>query len=93
MAAQGLTKRRTHAVTGLTGACKSANHIGEREQGLQAHPGNDHPEGKNMADDDYKRGEMDITTQQKTFDGFIRWSVNIGIACIAVVVFLAIFAR
>ena len=46
-----------------------------------------------MADDDYKRGEMDITTQQKTFDGFIRWSVNIGIACIAVVVFLAIFAR
>jgi hypothetical protein len=32
-----------------------------------------------MADDDYKHGEMDITAQEKTFDGFMRYVVNIGI--------------
>lgn len=45
-----------------------------------------------MAENDYKHGEMDITTQEKTFAGFMRWSVNIAIACIAIIIFLAIFA-
>ncbi len=46
-----------------------------------------------MADDQHKHGEMDITEQEKTFDGFMKWTINIGIVCIAVVIFLAIFAR
>jgi hypothetical protein len=45
-----------------------------------------------MAENDYKPGEMDITEQEKTFAGFMRWSVNIGIVCILIVIFLAIFA-
>jgi hypothetical protein len=46
-----------------------------------------------MADKHHKHGDMDITEQQKTFDGFMRWSVNIGLISIGIVVFLAIFAR
>lgn len=46
-----------------------------------------------MADTEHKHGEMDITEQEKTFNGFMRWSVNIGIVCILVVLFLAVFAR
>lgn len=46
-----------------------------------------------MADNEHKQGEMDITEQEKTFDAFMRWSVNIGLFCIGVVVFLALFAR
>ena len=46
-----------------------------------------------MADHSYKHGEMDITTQEKTFDGFMRWVTRIGIVCILVVLFLAIYAR
>lgn len=46
-----------------------------------------------MAEKQHKHGEMDITEQEKTFSGFIRWSVNVGIACIVIVIFLAIFAR
>jgi small-conductance mechanosensitive channel len=45
-----------------------------------------------MADSEYKHGEMDTTEQEKTFDGFMRYVVNIGIVCIAIVIFLAIFA-
>jgi len=45
-----------------------------------------------MADDDYKHGEMDIKDQEKTFSGFMRWSVNIAIVCIVIILFLAIFA-
>ncbi|UWQ95397.1 aa3-type cytochrome c oxidase subunit IV [Rhodobacteraceae bacterium M385] len=46
-----------------------------------------------MADqDDYKHGEMDISAQEKAFDGFMRMSTNVGIFCIVVVIFLAIFA-
>ena len=39
---------------------------------------------------EYKHGEMDITVQKKTFDGFIsfvKWSV---IAIIAVLLFIAL---
>jgi hypothetical protein len=46
-----------------------------------------------MADHHHKHGEMDITAQEKTFAGFMRWSVNVGIACIVILLFLAIFAR
>ncbi|MCU4651345.1 aa3-type cytochrome c oxidase subunit IV [Roseibacterium sp. SDUM158016] len=45
-----------------------------------------------MADNDYKRGEMDISQQEKTFFGFMRWTVNIAIVCILIILFLAIFA-
>ena len=46
-----------------------------------------------MADqDDYKHGEMDITDQEKTFDGFMRWSINVAIVSIVIVIGLAIFA-
>ncbi len=40
---------------------------------------------------EHKHGTMDITTQEKTFDGFIRWSMRVAIFSIAVLIFLAIF--
>ena len=46
-----------------------------------------------MADNKHKHGEMDITEQEKTFAGFMRMSVNVGIVAIGIVIFLAIFAR
>ena len=46
-----------------------------------------------MAENKHKHGEMDITEQEKTFAGFMRMSVNVAIVAIAIVVFLAIFAR
>jgi hypothetical protein len=45
-----------------------------------------------MAENDYKPGEMDISEQERTFGAFMRWSVNVAIFAIAVVIFLAIFA-
>jgi hypothetical protein len=49
--------------------------------------------GNDMGENKHKQGEMDITEQEKTFAGFMRMSVNVGIVCIVIVVFLAIFAR
>jgi hypothetical protein len=46
-----------------------------------------------MAEHKHKQGEMDITEQEKTFSNFMRWVVNVAIVCIAIVIFLAIFAR
>ncbi len=46
-----------------------------------------------MADQPHKHGEMDITEQEKTFDGFIRWSIRVGAISIAIIIFLALFAR
>ncbi len=46
-----------------------------------------------MAEHDHKHGDMDITTQEDTFNGFIRWSVRIALFSIGVVIFLALFAR
>ncbi|MDP7149772.1 MAG: aa3-type cytochrome c oxidase subunit IV [Paracoccaceae bacterium] len=40
---------------------------------------------------DHKHGEMDIAEQERTFDGFIKFSVRGAIVSIAVLVFLAIF--
>jgi hypothetical protein len=39
----------------------------------------------------YEHGSMDVTEQEKTFEGFLRWSVRIIVASIAVLIFLAIF--
>lgn len=46
-----------------------------------------------MAENKHKHGEMDISEQEKTFAGFMRMSVNVGIVAICIVLFLAIFAR
>lgn len=40
---------------------------------------------------EYKPGSMDITEHEKTFEGFIRWSVRVAVASILVLIFLAIF--
>lgn len=40
---------------------------------------------------EYKHGSMDIKENEKTFDGFIRWSVRVVIAAFAILIFLAIF--
>jgi hypothetical protein len=34
---------------------------------------------------------MDTSVQEKTFDGFMSWSVKIAVASIAILVFLALF--
>lgn len=39
---------------------------------------------------EYKHGEMDITEQEKTFATFVRWVTNGAIACILVLIFLAL---
>lgn len=45
-----------------------------------------------MAENNYKHGEMEISDQEKTFDGFVRWSVRVGAISIGIIIFLAIFA-
>ena len=40
---------------------------------------------------EHKHGEMDISSHEKTFAGFITWSKNVIILSIAVLIFLAIF--
>lgn len=40
---------------------------------------------------DYKHGEMDITTQTATFDGFVSFVTKCIVACILLAVFLAVF--
>jgi hypothetical protein len=40
---------------------------------------------------DYKHGEMDMRAQEKTFEGFVRWSTRVVIFSFAVLIFLAIF--
>lgn len=42
---------------------------------------------------DYKHGDMKIDEQNKTFEGFIRWTTRVVIAIVVVLLFLAIFAR
>lgn len=39
---------------------------------------------------EYHHGDMDIRDQQKTFQGFVRWSVRVAVAAIVVLVFLAL---
>lgn len=40
---------------------------------------------------DHKHGEMDISTQQKTFDNFMAWTKWSVIGIIALIIFMAIF--
>jgi hypothetical protein len=40
---------------------------------------------------EHKHGSMDITEHQKTYEGFIRWTVRIVVAIFVVLLFLAIF--
>lgn len=37
------------------------------------------------------RGKMDISAQQETFQGFIRWSIRISVVSIAALIFMAVF--
>ncbi len=46
-----------------------------------------------MAEEEHKHGEMDVSEQEATFEGFVRWSVRVGVASIIVVIFLALFAQ
>ena len=40
---------------------------------------------------EHKHGEMDVTTQEETFAGFMTWVKNVTIICILVLIFLAVF--
>lgn len=40
---------------------------------------------------EHKHGDMDITTQEKTFDGFMSWTTKIVIGIIVLFVWMAIF--
>lgn len=40
---------------------------------------------------EHKHGTMDITTQEKTFDGFIRFTIRTVIVILVAVVLLAMF--
>lgn len=42
---------------------------------------------------EHKHGEMDIKTQTETFEGFMKWTTWSVIVILAILVFLAIFAR
>ncbi len=39
---------------------------------------------------EYVQGQMDISEHQKTFDGFVRISTWVVIACIVVLIFMAL---
>lgn len=40
---------------------------------------------------EHKQGSMDITEQEKTFDGFVKFTIRSMIAIFGIVVFLAVF--
>lgn len=42
--------------------------------------------------DDHKHGSMDTTSQQKTFDGFVKFTQNSVIIIFAILILLALFA-
>ncbi|WP_224824911.1 aa3-type cytochrome c oxidase subunit IV [Cognatishimia sp. MH4019] len=42
---------------------------------------------------DHKHGEMDVTTHEKTFSGFIKFTTYSVYIIIAILIFMAIFAR
>lgn len=41
---------------------------------------------------EHEHGSMNIDAQEKTFDGFVKWSMRVAIFSIGVLIFLAIFA-
>ena len=80
-----LTSRRTpDGGAGLTVRTRS-------DMPCDRDPG-DLQDDSDMAEDKHKRGEMDISEQEKTFSGFMRMSVNIGIVVVVIIILLAIFA-
>ncbi len=40
---------------------------------------------------EHEHGKMDISVQEKAFEGFITWSIRVAVASIAILIFLAIF--
>jgi len=46
-----------------------------------------------MADEKHVHGTMDISVQEKTFAGFMRWVTNTAIVIIVVLILLLVFAR
>lgn len=40
---------------------------------------------------EHKHGSMDISVQEKTFDGFIRWVTRGALISLGILIFLAIF--
>lgn len=41
--------------------------------------------------EEHKNGKMDITEQEKTFEGFVKASIWVGGVAIGILVFLALF--
>jgi len=39
---------------------------------------------------DHKHGSMDTTEQEKTFDGFVKFSTWTAVVCIAILIFMAL---
>lgn len=40
---------------------------------------------------DHEHGSMDTSVQERTFDGFVTWSVRVAAVSIGILVFLAVF--
>ena len=40
---------------------------------------------------EHKHGSMNIEAQEKTFEGFMRWSARVAIFSIGFLIFLAVF--
>ena len=40
---------------------------------------------------EHEHGTMDISSQEKVFEGFIKWCVGVGIAAICALIFMAVF--
>ena len=40
---------------------------------------------------EHQHGSMDIKEQEKTFDGFVRWSVRVAAFSIGIIIFLAVY--
>lgn len=38
----------------------------------------------------HRHGEMDITAQEKAFDGFMKWTTRVAIISIAALIFMAL---
>ncbi len=53
--------------------------------------GNNERDSGELKMSDHKHGEMKIEDHERTFVGFIRWSKNVAIFSIGILIFLAIF--
>lgn len=40
---------------------------------------------------EHKHGSMDTSVHEKTFEGFIKWSIRVVVLSIGILLFLAIF--